>query len=115
MDIKSVSPVVEKHYKLIIWFLPKLSKYPKDQRFLLGDRIEKLMLEILELLVMANYSAAKMDILSKAKLKIDCLRYMVRISKDMKYINMQAYDFFSQSILEVGRMTGGWLKKVKLS
>ena len=41
---------------LIKWTIPARQKFPRGQRFLLGDRIEKQTLEILELLISANLS-----------------------------------------------------------
>ncbi len=38
--MERITPVVEKHYQLILWILPKIANFPKDQRFLLADRIE---------------------------------------------------------------------------
>ena len=46
-------------YDFILWMIPKLEKFPRSQKFLLGDRIETLMLEILELLIEAAYSRQK--------------------------------------------------------
>ncbi len=108
--MQKITPVVEKHYKLILWMLPKIANFPKDQRFLLADRIERLLLDILELLIEAVYSKNKREILIKVNLKLDVLRFMMRVAKDMKYVNIKAYDFFCQSAIEVGRMVGGWLK-----
>ncbi len=110
--MQKITPVVEKHYKLILWILPKIANFPKDQRFLLADRIEVILLDILELLIEAVYSKDKKDILKKANLRLEQLRFMVRIAKDMKYINVKAYDYFAQSVLEIGRMVGGWMKVV---
>lgn len=108
--MKTITPVVEKHYQLILWMLPKIANFPKDQRFLLADRIEGILLDILELLIEAVYSKNKREILIKVNLKLDFLRFMMRITKDMKYINLKSYDFFCQSTIEIGRMVGGWLK-----
>ena len=108
--MKTITPVVEKHYQLILWLLPKIANFPKDQRFLLADRIEIILLDILELLIEAAYSKSKKEILRKANLRLEHLRFMVRIAKDMKYINFSGYDYFSQKVLEVGRMVGGWQK-----
>lgn len=110
--MQKVTPVVEKHYKLILWILPKIANFPKDQRFLLADRIEIILLDILELLIEAVYSRDKKDILVSANLKLEKLRFMVRIAKDMKYINVKGYDYFCQSVLEIGRMVGGWKKSL---
>lgn len=108
--MKKLTPVVEKHYQLILWMLPKIANFPKDQRFLLADRIERILLDILEMLIEAVYSKNKREILIKVNLKLDVLRFMMRIAKDMRYVNVKAYDFFCQSALEIGRMVGGWLK-----
>lgn len=108
--MEKITPVVEKHYKLILWILPKIANFPKDQRFLLADRIESILLDILELLIEAVYSRDKKDILTKANLKLEQLRFMIRIAKDMKYISVKGYDYFCLCVLEVGRMVGGWRK-----
>lgn len=108
--VKKITPVVEKHYKLILWMLPKIANFPKDQRFLLADRIERILMDILEMLIEAVYSKDRRGILIKINLKLDVLRFMMRIAKDMKYVNVNAYDFFAQSVLEIGRMVGGWIK-----
>ena len=90
--------------------LPKIANFPKDQRFLLADRIERILLDILEMLIEAVYSKNRREILIKINLKLDVLRFMTRIAKDMKYINVRAYDFFCQSALEIGKMVGGWMR-----
>ena len=108
--MKKLTPVVEKHYKLILWMLPKIANFPKDQRFLLADRIERVLLDVLEMLIEAVYSKRRKEILIRINLKLDVLRFMMRITKDMKYVNIKAYDFFSQSVLEIGSMVGGWMK-----
>lgn len=112
--MKKLTPVVEKHYQLILWMLPKMAKFPKDQRFLLADRIEKNLLDTLEMLIEAVYSKDKRKILISANLKLDILRFLMRIAKDMKYVSLKGYDFFCQSVLEIGRMVGGWLKSCSL-
>lgn len=108
--MRTITPVVEKHYKLLLWMLPKIANFPKDQRFLLADRIEGILLDILELLIEAVYSKEKKALLVKVNLKLDFLRFMMRLAKDMKYVNLKGYDFFCQSAIEVGRMVGGWSK-----
>jgi hypothetical protein len=31
-------PVIREWYELTTWLLPKISKFPRDQKFLLGER-----------------------------------------------------------------------------
>ena len=108
----SSSPVVViKVSNLIEWVLPKLAKFPRDQRFLLGDKIETALLEILELLIRAAYSKEKKEHLAQANLQLELIRFLSRIAKNMHYFSLKEYDFFCQRVLEIGRMVGGWGKR----
>ncbi|MDD4295276.1 MAG: diversity-generating retroelement protein Avd [Candidatus Omnitrophica bacterium] len=106
------TPVVEKFKKLICWMLPKVSKFPKDQRYLLVDRIVQLMFDILERMIGVVYAikGEKRNMLRKINLDIDKLRYFIRIAYEMKYINLKGYDYFTKQIVETGKMIGGWYR-----
>ena len=47
---------VTRIYDLLLWIVPKLDKFPRSQKFLVGDRIENLLLDTLELLLDAAFS-----------------------------------------------------------
>jgi hypothetical protein len=102
---------ITKTYDLLTWTIPQLKKFPRDQRFLLGDRIESHLLDILELLLSAHYSKEKRDFLTKANLKLDILRFLFRLSFDMAYLSKKGYEYISMHLDEVGRMTGGWIRQ----
>jgi hypothetical protein len=95
------------------WAIPTLKDFPRDQRFLLGDRIENHILEVLELLIYANYSKDKLSYLREANLKIELLRFLWRLSMDMKYINPRRYGFASEKLNDIGRLVGGWIRQQK--
>ena len=88
---KEVDAII-KLYDFLLWMIPKLEKFPRSQKFLLGDRIENLMLDILELLIDAAYSKQKQQTLRTANLNLEKLLYMVRLSKDPKLINPPCTD-----------------------
>jgi len=48
---RQVSPALEKAYQFLAWLIPTLDKFPRRQKFLLGDRIESTALDVLEGLV----------------------------------------------------------------
>lgn len=110
---KKIAPVIEKAYDAILWFLPKLEGFPRGQKFLLGDRIETMLLDILELLIEANYSRARTEVLSRVNLKLDKLRFLMRISKDLHYIDLKAFEHQARLVDEIGRMVGGWFKMTR--
>lgn len=106
---KRMAPVIMKVYDLILWFLPKLDKFPRSQKFLLGDRIESMILKVMELLIEANYSQKRRkEALYAANLELDKLRLLIRISKDAHYLDFKAFVHQAKLIDEIGRMVGGW-------
>ena len=101
---------ITKLYDFILWMIPKLEKFSRSQKFLLGDRIEMLMLDIPQLLIEAAYSKRKQALLQSANLKLEQMRYLVRLSKDLKLLNLKAYEFSARAIDGIGTSVGGWLK-----
>jgi hypothetical protein len=42
---------ITKVYDYLLWLIPKLEKFPRSQKFLLADRMESLLLDILDLVI----------------------------------------------------------------
>src|SRR3984893_6693960 len=53
---RQISPALERAYQFLAWLVPTLDKFPRRQKFLLGDRIENTALDVLEGLVEAAYT-----------------------------------------------------------
>lgn len=100
-------------YDLLLWVVPVLAKFPRDQRFLLGDRIETGLLDILENLIEARYSREKVGLLKAANLNLEKQRFLFRLSKDLKYLSLKRYKFVSEKLDEIGRLVGGWIKSLE--
>ena len=97
-------------YDLLLWMIPQLEKFPKSQRYLLGDRIETLLLDIMDVIIHAVYTKNKTTYLKEANLKIEKLRYLIRLAKDLKYLNIKRYEYVSRCLNEIGSEIGGWIK-----
>ncbi|MFA5780467.1 MAG: diversity-generating retroelement protein Avd [Elusimicrobiota bacterium] len=106
--------IIPKTYDFILWIIEKINKFPRSQKFVLGDRIEHYLLDILDMLIEAQYSKEKVAILRLANLKLEKIRYLIRISKDLRYIDLKAYEFSASSVNEIGKMLGGWLKSLNV-
>jgi hypothetical protein len=101
---------VTRLYDFLVWMVPKLEKFPRSQKFIMGDRIQNLMLDILELLIDAAYSREKEQLLRSANLKLEKLRYLIRLAKDLKLLNLKGYEFSARALDGIGTSIGGWLK-----
>ncbi len=81
----------------------------------MGNKIDSLFLEILELLFTASYQSAEkklptLEIMSK---KIDLLKFFLRITWEIGALDNKKYIVLSEEIQELGRMVGGWRKSLQ--
>lgn len=102
-----------KTYDLILWIIPQLEKFPKSQKYLLGDRVETNLLDVMELIIQAIYTKDKVPSLNEANLKIEKLRYLIRLTIDLRYLSIKKYEYASKCLNEIGSEIGGWLKYQK--
>ena len=70
--------ILEKHRQLHLWLIARLAEFPKDQRFLLADRIQRGMLDIQELLIRAVYAKEKVAFLEEINIQLDVVRLFMR-------------------------------------
>lgn len=101
---------ISKIYDFILWMIPKIDKFPRNQKFLIGDRLETLLLDTLETLIEAAYTKKKAHLLRLANLQLEKMRYLVRLSKDLKLITNKDYEYCARAINDVGISVGAWLK-----
>ncbi len=104
-------PVIQKMYDLILWYVPVLSRLPREQKFTLGDRITNGLYETLEELILCRFAAEKQARLQYINGQLDVLRYQTRLLRDFKLMEGQRYAHVAKLINEVGGSVGGWLKQ----
>src|SRR5689334_2742868 len=93
-----------------IWSCKHTSKFPRNHRFVLGERIERNRYDLLEILLRAKYSRQRQPLLEQANLTLEILRFQMRLAKDLQCLKVESYGFAAKAIDEIGRLVGGWLK-----
>jgi hypothetical protein len=110
-DSRNEPPVLlVRWYDVTKWLLERVDSFPKNQRFIFGQRIADT-LNILEILVEAAYSPRKGDLLARANRDIEVLRWLIRMATDRKLLTPRQYEHCCMSLNECGRMVGGWWKQ----
>ena len=59
------------------------------------------------------YSKEKRERLRAANLKLERLRFLIRLSHDLKLLSNQKYGFISERLNEIGGTVGNWLKSIE--
>ena len=89
---RETGPALELHYRFILWLVPTLDRFPRAQRFLLGDRIQRTALEVLESLVEATYTRRRQPPLTRANPGIEKLRFLLRRAHDLRHLDRRRYE-----------------------
>jgi len=100
--------VFTKMYDLVGWILERTNTFPKSHRFVFSERINNLVLDILENIIEAIISQEKVAILQTVNVNLEKLRVLIRLSKDQHFLSFKQYEYASRMIDEVGRMLAGW-------
>ena len=101
---------ITKAYDLVREMTQRVGKFPRASRFVLGDRILNKVYDVLELLIEAKYTKGKWPLLDRANLKLEQMRYQVRLAHDERWMSTHQYEVAARLIDEVGRLVGGWRK-----
>lgn len=114
MTVSSRPPVYTLTIEWLGWTLDRTASLPRSHRFTFGERVDRLTLDSLELVIEAIYTTRerKAAPLRELNLNLEKLRVLWRLICDRGWISQQQLLFANGRLDEIGRMTGGWLKQV---
>jgi len=107
-------PIIQKIYDLYREVYLAVEKMPKKDRFSLGQKIEQINLDLIELLIGAGSNKdKKLLYLGKAAIKLDLLKMLIRLAEEVKAIPTKKYLHLQEILQEIGKMLGGWIRSTK--
>ena len=104
--------ILQKIFDMIEYAYPALAQYPKSEKFALVTDMKRVMDEMLELTIEAQKKYYKKTTLQELDVCIAKLRAYIRLSFNLHYLPPKKYEVWSSSVVEIGKMLGGWLKSV---
>jgi len=102
--------VITRAYDLVREVTDRVRRFPRDLRFVLGDRMLSTVFDVLDALIEARYTADRARLLRAANLGLERLRFQMRLAADLHLLSVVQYEQMAERIQEVGRMVGGWTK-----
>jgi len=107
------SPIFVKTYDLLRWLLPQTVKFPRQQRFVLAEAIQRTALQFQEEIIDAGRAPQPLPGLRQADTTLIKLRLYLRLACDLELLKFNQYEHVSRMVDEVGRLLGSWMKKEK--
>ncbi len=106
------SPIFSRTYDMLLWLIPQATKFPRQHRFGLGERVTRLALDLQETLIAAGLRRGpnRSALLLQADTQLAHLRQSLRLCKDLQLVSIDQYEHVSTMLVEIGRLLGGWQK-----
>ena len=103
--------IFKEMYEFMLWLYPTVKKFPKSEKYVMGERIETTALNVMEGIIASNCQFEKKQTLKKTSVELEKLRIFMRLAKDLKLMSFRKYEIASKMINEIGKMLGGLIKK----
>lgn len=102
--------IFQSAYILTIEIYRVTSKFSKEHKYTLGERLKNLCSEALDLVIAANTVTDKLALLKKLNTQMERVKIHLRIAFDLKVVSSGSFELLSRRLEEVGRQLGGWQK-----
>ena len=107
------SPIFTRTYDMLRWLIPMTVKFPRHQRFVLAEAVQRTALRFQERLIEAARAQDPLPLLKQADTDLTKLRLYLRLCRDLEMMNIGQYEHVARMVNEIGRLLGGWLRSVK--
>lgn len=104
-------------HELLSWLLPQTERFPKNQRFVVTQRLQAAALDFQEAIFDANVRAGhdRLAHLQAADGHLHKLRLYLRLAQQWGWLSAGQYEHVSRQVSAVGKLLGGWLRQTRKS
>lgn len=110
---KNELKIKQKVYDMMKYAYPALQQFPKSEKMALAADIKRCMNNLLGLVIEADKKYYKKTTLQMIDVELEKIKIYVRLSRDLGFLPMKKYEYWSGLLAEIGKMLGGWIKSVK--
>ena len=104
--------ILQKIFDMMEYGYSALAQYPKSEKFALVTDIKRSMDTMLERAIEAQKKYYKKTTLQELDVEVMKLKAYLRLSQKLGFLPMKKYEIWSEKVVEIGKMLGGWLKSV---
>ena len=90
-----------------------MRNFPKVERHVIHQDIRVCLWQILRLVILLHKKYYKKNTLQDLDVEIDILRSRIRLAMKWGYLDFKKYEHWAKLNDEIGRMVGGWIKKME--
>ena len=102
--------ILEKVYEMILYYHCLYVKIPKAHKYNLGEKITDNLLSFYILVEQIDKDSDKKNWIKEIDLKLDIIRLLIRMAKDLRIVSLKQYDIFCDKFFEIYNMIEKWKK-----
>ena len=108
MALYNQLPVYKASYDLLLQLFQISKNMERDYKFTLGENIKNEATALIIQIYKANTQQDKREFLLLAKEKVEVIRLLLRIYKDLKQLSVQQYVTVSEQLESVSKQVNAW-------
>ncbi len=107
-------PVYKTSYDLLLEVFEVIKKFPREYKYTLWDKIKNEIIELITSIYRANNSFENRIInIKNSREKVEVLRLYMRLTKDLKLVNINKFVSFSENIESLSKQLLAWENSFK--
>lgn len=103
-------PVYKSSYDLLIEIFQFVKNFNKEYKYTVGEKLKNETLEMIMNIYRANSRAEKRGLIQSSRENIEVIRLLLRLTKDLKQIDLNKFVNINKKIEEVSKQLAGWQK-----
>ncbi len=101
-------PLYKASYDLFLEIFRFVKEFNREYKYTIGESLKKEALKLIILIYKANSREDKRDVLREGRERVEIIRLLVRLTKDLKQISIKKFVFLNKKIEVVSRQLAGW-------
>jgi hypothetical protein len=106
-------PVYKASYDLLLEVFSFAKEFKREYKHTIGEDLKKETVKLIILFYRINSGESKIKFLKVARIRVETIRLLVRLTKDLHLINVKKFVALNKRIENVSRQLTGWQRSVK--
>jgi hypothetical protein len=103
--------VFRKTWEYLFWLRPAIAGFTKIHKYSLGVEMQANAMQLIRLIISANYAETKGDLIQSALIENEVQRVYLRLAFEYKQISRRRFEFSEAKLDEIGHLLRGWSRQ----
>ena len=106
-------PVYKASYDLFLEIFRFVKDFEREYKYTIGESLKKETLDLVILIYRINGREEKGPVLSRSREKVETVRLIVRLTKDLHQVNTRKFILLNKRLENVSKQLTGWERSLR--